>query len=193
MNGTDDDEDDETSYSPGPSSEPASKRRTPAPLESEATPAQISQLHALQTQPSSLIEPKPTAPSIDMTKKKGSGATSGKPDADVAFLKAVASTKKGRRHEDEFDREFNKLKITVPTARIEESDQDWDLLKDFGDENIRGNFMVVVDLEIHQKENTTPRASTNIRPEWQGKPNFKKFKQVCKSFYAYYRRLTNLI
>ena len=35
-------------------------------------------------------------------------------DTDAAFLQALASTKRGKRREDDFDREFNNLRISKP-------------------------------------------------------------------------------
>lgn len=117
------------------------------------------------------------------------GAPIGQPDTDVAFLKAIASTKRGKKTEDDFDREFNKLKISRPDlGSREEQEKEWTVLEDFGDEtNVRGNFMVVVEMDVYQKDNEERQrrfGSANL--EWQGKPNFKKFKKVgaLQSFMA---------
>jgi hypothetical protein len=109
-----------------------------------------------------------------------SGAATGKPDTDAAFLKAVASTKKGKKTEDEFDREFNKLKISKPDVQHDEQEKEWAVLDDFeGDRGIRGNFMVVLEMDVHSKENGPGRTRDNVaRLEWQDRPNFKKFKKV---------------
>lgn len=115
---------------------------------------------------------------------KASGAPPGKPDTDPVFLKAVASTKRSKKAEDDFDREFNKLKITKPEldrVKTEPEDQ-WAILNDFGDErDIRGNFMVVVEMDVY-KDRFPQIRNTSTNPEWEGKPNFKKFKQVCDCF-----------
>ncbi|KAJ7095750.1 proline-rich protein [Mycena belliarum] len=118
--------------------------------------------------------------------KKGAavaaGAATGKPDTDRAFLKAIASTKRGKKTEDDFDRDFNKLKISKSDLRVDETDErpQWELLESFGDEtNLRGNFMVIQDLDIFKTDKapgSRKRATTND-PRWDGKPDFKKFKK----------------
>jgi hypothetical protein len=109
-----------------------------------------------------------------------SGAASGKPDTDAAFLKAVASTKRGKKAEDEFDREFNKLKISKPDVPRDEHEKEWAVLDDFAeDRGIRGNFMVVLEMDVYSKGNAQGYTKDNMaRPEWQNRPNFKKFKKV---------------
>lgn len=109
------------------------------------------------------------------------GAAPGKPDKDAAFLKAIASTKRGKKTEDAFDREFNNLKISKPDLVHEEPEKEWAILEDFGDEtNVRGNFMVVVEMDVPDNVSRPRRALTEV-PEWQGKPNFKKFKKVSQT------------
>jgi len=111
-----------------------------------------------------------------------SGAATGRPDRDEAFLKALASTKRGKKAEDSFDREFNKLKIFKPDLnREEEQEEIWSLLNDFEDErDIRGNFMVIMEMDVHRKSNDTPRQvkDNSSALEWQLRANFKKFKKV---------------
>lgn len=105
------------------------------------------------------------------------GALPGQPDKDTAFLKAIASTKRGKKAEDDFDREFNKLKISKPDLVREEPEKEWAVLEDFGDEtNVRGNFMVVVELDVFNNGERM-RKTRDVAPGWQGKPNFKKFKK----------------
>lgn len=113
------------------------------------------------------------------------GAPTGKPDTDAAFLKAIASTKRGKKTEDDFDREFNKLKIAKPVLERHDPEEEWAVLKDFGDDsNIRGNFMTIVDLDVFRKPNA-PKSSTSMNPAWVGLPNFKKFKQVRFLFFFF--------
>lgn len=67
------------------------------------------------------------------------GAPPGEPDKDAAFLKAVASKKRGKKTEDTFDREFNNLRISKPEldhAQEAESDR-WGVLEEFGDDGGR--------------------------------------------------------
>lgn len=106
------------------------------------------------------------------------GAPPGEPDKDTAFLKAIASTKRGKKAEDEFDRDFNKLKISKPDLVREEPEKEWAVLEEFGDEvNVRGNFMVVVELDVFNNGQGARKAQ-DANSHWQGKPNFKKFKKV---------------
>ncbi|KAF9260335.1 hypothetical protein L218DRAFT_907223 [Marasmius fiardii PR-910] len=128
--------------------------------------------------PSSVVKPPSTskvAPPKDVP--TSTGAEPGKPDTDDAFLKAVASTKRGKKTEDEFDREFNKLKITKPELDREDREKEqWAILEEFGDDsNIRGNFMVIVQFEAPRTRIRGDAQEPN--PEWNGKPNFKKFKK----------------
>ncbi|THH27257.1 hypothetical protein EUX98_g6930 [Antrodiella citrinella] len=113
--------------------------------------------------------------------EKSKGASDGKEDKDDAFLKAVASTKRGKKKEDDFDREFNNLRIAKPDLRRQEVANEWAVLEEFGDDgNLRGNFMVVVEMDVFRKE---PRKDQGVyrrgeeRLDWEGKPDFKKFKK----------------
>ncbi|KAJ7781780.1 proline-rich protein [Mycena maculata] len=139
--------------------------------------------------PAAAAQPPNTARALPPTKstgKKGAAATAGaptgKPDTDSAFLKAIASTKRGKKTEDDFDRDFNKLKISKNNLRADEEDHrpEWELLENFGDEdNLRGNFMVIQDLEVFKIDGghgARRRAAAND-PRWDGKPDFKKFKK----------------
>lgn len=122
-------------------------------------------------------KPPSTVKSLKQTK---TGAPAGRPDTDAAFLKAIASTKRGKKTEDAFDREFNNLKISKPDLEHEEQEKEWNVLADFGDDSgIRGNFMVVMEMEIFRKDDgSRARSSHAVNTDWEGKPNFKKFKKV---------------
>ncbi|KAF5376352.1 hypothetical protein D9757_008647 [Collybiopsis confluens] len=141
------------------------------------------------------------------TKTQGTGAAPGKPDTDPVFLKAVASTKKGKKHEDEFDREFNQLKISKPKTKggrsgggedvqtqsrrnEEEEEQDWAGIlnrgrDEFGFEdgtNVRGNFMVIVEMDVFRDrfpdaDREREEREKESREKLAGVPNFKKFKK----------------
>ena len=118
-------------------------------------------------------QPEKQQPPIKSQKR---GALIGKPDTDSAFLKAIASTKRGKRVEDNFDREFNQLKISKPDILREEPEQQWAVLANFGDEvEVRGNFMVIVEMEVPQ---VNKRPYSIHQAEWLNTPNFKKFKKV---------------
>jgi hypothetical protein len=140
---------------------------------------------------------KPTSKAAAASKPSSSN---NKLDTDENFLKAVNSMKRGKKHEDNFDREFNQLRITkprnvnvdtvspgtnvdgVPEAVV----APWDTLDDFGDIGIRGNFMVVVEMDIQRGASakyTPPARNDDVtHPKWIGKPNFKKFKTVWVFF-----------
>lgn len=124
----------------------------------------------------------------------GAGAPAGKPDTDSAFLKAIASTKRGKKTEDDFDRDFNKLKISKSNLRAaadeeRESRPEWELLdrETFGDDgDLRGNFMVIHEIDVFKVDRgqTGRRRAAGTDPRWEGKPDFKKFKKVSLSWYA---------
>ncbi|KAJ7585103.1 proline-rich protein [Mycena floridula] len=122
------------------------------------------------------------APKVDPpASPKKPGAAAGKPDTDAAFLKALASKKRGKKTEDEFDREFNKLKISKPDLRTE--DEDWGMLDDFGQEkNLRGNFMMLVEFDVYKDLENRRKGKENhenhVHPEWDGVPNYKKFRKT---------------
>lgn len=67
---------------------------------------------SIQKKPSAAIVPTAKPPKGDKV-----GAPVGKPDKDVAFLTALASQKKGKKGEDDFDREFNMLKLQKPPPK----------------------------------------------------------------------------
>ncbi|TFK25850.1 hypothetical protein FA15DRAFT_668017 [Coprinopsis marcescibilis] len=118
--------------------------------------------------------------------KDAKGADIGKPDEDVEFLKAIASTKKGKKREDEFDRDFNKLKIAKPDLNDGEPEKEWAVLADFGDDSrVRGNFMTICEMDVFKDKNGArirARAGpVGDHPDWQGQPNFKKFKKKVAS------------
>jgi hypothetical protein len=121
----------------------------------------------------------PSTVTVPMASK--GGAPPGQPDKDAAFLKAIASTKRGKKAEDEFDRDFNKLKISKPDLVHAEPEKQWAILEEFGDEtNLRGNFMAVVEMPVFNHGDRVRRKHDGA-VEWQGKPNYKKFRKVCET------------
>ena len=125
-----------------------------------------------------------SVPNDNATQKTMSTSTGTVPDMldqDKAFLKAVASTKRGKKREDEFDREFNNLRISKPDLQREEVEREWAVLDDFGDDrDLKGNFMVVVEMDLFRKDyqrGGIVRAGGE-RMDWEGRPDFKKFKKV---------------
>jgi len=117
-------------------------------------------------------------------KGKNNGAPVGKPDTDAAFLKAIASTKRGKKTEDAFDREFNNLKISKPElVDNPDPEQEWAVLAEFGDDSgLRGNFMTVVEMDLYKKDDD-PAQQRTVNHSWDGKPNFKKFKKATDRFF----------
>ncbi|KAH9848237.1 hypothetical protein C2E23DRAFT_889273 [Lenzites betulinus] len=112
------------------------------------------------------------------------GAGAGVPDKDDAFLKAVASKKRGKKTEDTFDVEFNNLRISKPALEKEAESDKWAVLEDFGDDgDVRGNFMVVLEMPVFRESAHGSGSSRDHlrrgegRLEWQGRPDFKKFKK----------------
>lgn len=108
------------------------------------------------------------------------GAILGEPDTDNRFLTALASMKKGKKSESSFDREFNNLRISKPDIEQESIEQEWDLLDGLDDEHdVRGNFMLVVELGVYKKGGVGATGTTRTgRIDWEGKPDFKKFRKV---------------
>uniref|UniRef100_A0A8H8CF78 FHA domain-containing protein n=1 Tax=Psilocybe cubensis TaxID=181762 RepID=A0A8H8CF78_PSICU len=117
-------------------------------------------------------------------KAKCKQASSSKVDTDQPFLTAIASRKRGKKAEnlDQFDKDFNNLQIVKPKLDSDRRDpeEEWALLKEFGDDSdVRGNFMIIVDLEVYKKDEAAIEAQRqkSWNPAWDGRPNFKKFKQ----------------
>ena len=166
---------------------PRSKRRTgerPAQQSQALAPAQnqnqapvkpmsmvVTRVNMAQTQ----VHLKPSKP------LSGKKATQVGPDKDDAFLKAVASTKRGKKSEDTFDREFNNLRISKPDLERGRENEEWKVLEEFGDDgDVRGNFMVVMECPVFREAgtNTEHMRRGEGRVEWIGRPDFKKFKKV---------------
>jgi len=126
-------------------------------------------------------DPKSVAEAHSQPSQTHGGADFGEPDTDKRFLTALASVKKGKKSEDSFDREFNNLRISKPDMEREVREQEWDLLDGLDDEHdVRGNFMLVVELDVCKKGVSAGRGTLRTgRIEWEGKPDFKKFRRVC--------------
>ena len=146
----------------------------------------VSQIVTRVDMAQSQVHVKPRPP----TKKEKEKA--GEPDRDDAFLKAVATTKRGKKTEDSFDREFNNLRISKPDLERGREDEEWKVLEDFGDDgDMRGNFMVVVEMPLYRDPGAGSREHLRRgegRMEWQGRPDFKKFRRVSGSRELYSMR-----
>ena len=121
------------------------------------------------------------AHSHDSQPSMSCGANFGEPDTDNHLLTALASMKKGKKNEDSFDREFNNLRISKPDIEREVKEQEWDLLDGLDDEHdVRGNFMLVMELDVYKKGESAGKGTLRTgRIDWEGKPDFKKFRRVC--------------
>jgi len=155
----------------------------PSPSEAvEPPPAKkraVDNLNAVErSAPAVPTSNKPPSKAVTMDKAK-QGAVAGKPDTDAAFLKAIASTKRGKKAEDSFDREFNNLKISKPgLVDNPEPEEEWAVLAEFGDDSgLRGNFMTVVEMDLYRKDDVSARQRT-VNHSWDGIPNFKMFKKA---------------
>ncbi|KAI0065220.1 hypothetical protein BV25DRAFT_1822360 [Artomyces pyxidatus] len=150
----------------GTIAEPSTKRRA------------VEDVNAVR--PTATQPPKPTGRATFTTSSAvidKKGADAGKPDTDEKFLMAVNSTKRGKRKEDDFDREFNKLRLSKPDLAQTDPKEDWAVLADFGNDEVRGNFMVIVDLDIDTSAQPERKLRSEGKPEWVGKPDYKKFKK----------------
>ncbi|KAJ3712490.1 hypothetical protein C8R42DRAFT_615611 [Lentinula raphanica] len=158
---------------------PSSRAGSAAPPSKRQAIENVNAVQPTSHKPPSQKKPssqKPSSVKLD----KAQGAPPGKPDTDPTFLKAVASTKRGKKTEDDFDREFNKLKISRPELDKgkENPEDEWAILDDFkDDQNIRGNFMVIVEMDVYKDLSSDKRVNAVRHPEWDGQPNFKKFKK----------------
>lgn len=171
--------------------------RQPVPIPAPAAQPEPNSA-STQTQNSGAAEAAPTG--INRAAKPPSSAklSTNKLDTDENFLKAVNSMKRGKKLEDNFDREFNQLRIAIPKAKEKQGkttedavgtaatgdaaamSRPWDAIDDFGDVGLRGNFMVVVEMDIQRgsvRSTLTARNQDDANSEWVGRPNFKKFKK----------------
>ncbi|KAG8833311.1 chromatin modification- protein VID21 [Serendipita sp. 399] len=116
----------------------------------------------------------------DPAKKAPKPAT--QTDRDDKYLLALASLKKGKKREDQFDRDFNSLRIAKPDRdKIDDVDIEqlaYELLPI--DMNIRGNFMVC-EPTIVPRQNTQVQKRREGNSTWLGRPDFKKFKKKISS------------
>lgn len=108
------------------------------------------------------------------------------PDSEPHFLEALATKKKGKKALDEFDREFNSMKLTVATSKDQkrgQQDEDEDYkawqsadIEDLGPAPI-GNFVQVDYISlVRTTRSSAAERTTSSRSEWSMRPNFKKFR-----------------
>ncbi|KAK4684742.1 hypothetical protein P7C73_g5427, partial [Tremellales sp. Uapishka_1] len=100
---------------------------------------------------------------------------------DEAFLQAISKHTKGKKALDQFDKEFNKLRIAKPGVHgkgqlrnaWEVQGDNYDLVRDFEDD-LTGNFITIVRKDLLRKDLGKDREAQTID---DGRPNFKKFKK----------------
>ncbi|KAF8556710.1 hypothetical protein OG21DRAFT_579111 [Imleria badia] len=143
---------------------PRSRRKSPLPQEAQESHVDATQDSGTSRKPPSKRTKSKTTPSHQI-------------DTDPVFLTALASRKGKKTTEDDFDREFNNLRLSKPEVHREEEAKAWEILGDFDTEarNLRGNFMVVIDLDVFHRNSSYVAATRS----YDGRPNFKKFKKAC--------------
>lgn len=117
----------------------------------------------------------------------------GNSDTDAKFLQAMASSKRSKKGMDQFDKEFNQLRLAKPAYKsghrgkiIADADDPeyraWEQMgaSDF-DINAAGNFVQVdfVPLIYHrseEEEQERARRRSEMQEKWNGQPNHKKFR-----------------
>lgn len=103
---------------------------------------------------------------------------------DTEFLQAATKARKGAKALDDFDLEFNALKIAKPKkgqvnkiygAGLFDPSNIYNSALDF-DSDMTGNFIKVERVNLFRKDKDKQDAAPNL--DWAGRPNFKKFKKV---------------
>jgi hypothetical protein len=103
---------------------------------------------------------------------------------DTEFLQAVAKARKGAKELDDFDLEFNALKIAKPKkgqstkiygAGLFDPSKIYNTVLDL-DSDTMGNFIKIERVNLFRKDKDQVDAAAN--QDWAGRPNFKKFKKV---------------
>lgn len=134
--------------------------------------------------PRSTNDDNPTGPPADQPRSSKrrqtetqSTGTGSQLDQDVAFLKAVASAANQPAADIELDEDFRQLRVAEEDRENEA--KAWAVLEEFGDDShLRGNFMVVVEMDLYRKDLSKRRGEAKAASaRWQGVPNFKKFKK----------------
>jgi hypothetical protein len=102
---------------------------------------------------------------------------------DTEFLQAVTKARKGAKALDDFDQEFNALKIAKPKkngatkvygAGLFDPSRIYNSVLDL-DTDVTGNFIKIERVNLFRKDKKQDRA---VNQDWAGRPNFKKFKKV---------------
>lgn len=108
---------------------------------------------------------------------------------DTEFLQTVTKARKGAKDLDEFDLEFNALKIAKPKksvpvkvygAGLFDASRIYNSVLDL-DTDVTGNFIKIERVNLFRKDKGKDRDHA-ANQDWAGRPNFKKFKKVFKHF-----------
>jgi hypothetical protein len=101
---------------------------------------------------------------------------------DEAFLQAISKAK-GKKAIDQFDKEFNQLRLAKPGTKAgtnvvkanvwDATHPDYGIVSEF-DDDMTGNFITIVKRDLFRKDLGQKRVEVLD----DGKPNFKKFKKV---------------
>lgn len=180
------------------------KRRALSPLREESQPAQRRQKQLEEMEENTMESNSPAPSTIPATAattaSENSAATvasgndkKGNSDTDTKFLQAMATSKRSKKGLDQFDKEFNLLRIAKP-ARVtghhgkiiaDADDPEYRAWEQMGpsdfDINAAGNFVQIdfVPLVYHRSEEgiqDRARRQSELQGKWQGMPNFKKFR-----------------
>jgi hypothetical protein len=185
---------------------PTKKRRAQSPAVEESQPVRQRQRHGefeesnqdrdeSESRERISVDPTPAASLANKVIRADEVTTdkTGNNDTDNKFLQAMATSKRSKKGMDQFDKEFNLLRLARPAHAtghhgkiIADADDPeyraWEQMgaSDF-DINAAGNFVQVdfVPLVYHRsEEEIQERAIRQIemQEKWNGKPNFKKFK-----------------
>lgn len=104
---------------------------------------------------------------------------------DTEFLQTVTKARKGAKDLDEFDLEFNALKIAKPKksapikvygAGLVDASRIYNSVLDL-DTDVTGNFIKIERVDLFRKDKGKNRDNA-ANQDWAGRPNFKKFKKV---------------
>ncbi|KAJ9093616.1 hypothetical protein QFC19_008284 [Naganishia cerealis] len=116
------------------------------------------------------------APHIEPTRPEGV-------TKDTEFLQTITKARKGAKEPDEFDLEFNALKIARPKksappkvygAGLFDASTIYNSVLDL-DTDVTGNFIKIERVNLFRKDKELDPAP---KQDWAGRPNFKKFRKV---------------
>lgn len=104
---------------------------------------------------------------------------------DTEFLQTVTKARKGAKELDDFDLEFNALKIAKPKkngatkvygAGLFDPSRIYNSVLDL-DSDVTGNFIKIERVNLFRKDKNKQQDPA-VNQDWAGRPNFKKFKKV---------------